>query len=109
MLMHTDDRTVEKNFFKICVFGQLGKDPLPDLAAFPPCKPLVDAVPQTELFRQVAPGRSRPCHPQDGVDEQTIVGGGPSAVAWFAREQVLNPIPLIVTQVQAGHLYDPIG
>jgi len=99
MLMDANDRTVDEDLLEVGIIGQRGKNSLPYAACLPPCKPFIDAVPGAELFGQVAPGRSRPCHPHHGLDEQAIVRRDTPAVTRFARRQVGNPLPLIVTQV----------
>jgi hypothetical protein len=103
MLMDANDRTVDEDFLDIGIAGERGKDPLPHAAFLPPGKALIDAVPEAELLRQVAPGRSRPRHPQHGLDKPAIVPRATTTVAWFARQHVRNPLPLIVTQVQTSH------
>ncbi len=105
MLMDANDRTVNEDFLKIGITGQLGKNPLPNATFLPACEPPVDDVPGTELFWQFAPARSRTCHPQRSLDKQAIVRRATPAVFRFSWQQVGNPLPLIVTQALTGHKY----
>src|SRR6478672_3922636 len=47
---------------------------------------------------KVMPVRARAQHPQNTVDEETIVLGGAAGIAKLAREQAFDPPPLCVGQ-----------
>jgi hypothetical protein len=56
------------------------------------------AFPFAISLRQLMPVRARAQHPQDTVDEETIVLGGAAGIAKLAREQAFDPPPLCVGQ-----------
>lgn len=97
MLMDANDRAVDEHFLEIGIPRQHGKHPLPHATFLPPCKALIDAVPEAELLRKVSPRGARARHPQHGLDEQAIVRRNTPAIA---RQQACNPFPLIVAEVQ---------
>jgi hypothetical protein len=98
MLVRPNNRAVDKDFFKISVFTQFGKDALPNPCIRPASKPFVSAIPHTQFLGQVAPRRTRPGNPQHRFHKQPIVCSGLTSVALFARQHLFNPLPLVITQ-----------
>ena len=73
-----------------------------------PLRPAVEAppgrVPLAEAFGQVAPRCPRLGDPQDGIDEESIVLGRGAALTGPAGQEVLDPIPVLVSESMAvGH------
>lgn len=102
MKVSANDRGIEHHPFQVRVLQRV-KDSLPDALLGPATEPLKDAVPLTESFRQVAPRRSRPHDPQHGVEEQPIVLATATCITRFSRQQVLQPLPLLVRQLKPPH------
>jgi hypothetical protein len=61
-----------------------------------------------EALGQIAPGNAGTVSVEDGVDEEPIIAGGHADRALAARQQVLDPLPLIVTQCVVAHRSAPI-
>ena len=57
----------------------------------------------TEAFRQIAPGNARTVTVEDRLDEKPIVACGHADRACPAGQQVLDPVPLVVSQPVAAH------
>jgi len=84
-----------KNFFEIGVFRQFLEDLGPDSAFLPPSKSLVNAVPIPELFGQIPPRGTGTSEPQNRLDELPIFRAAPPRVRCLARQQMLDPRPLV--------------
>jgi hypothetical protein len=63
----------------------------------------VHLLPISEPRRQVPPGNACSIAVEDRLYEQSIVLRGDPNVAFPARKQVLNPIPLVITDAIAAH------
>ena len=57
-----------------------------------------------ETLWQIAPGNARAIAEDDGIHEQAIVRGSPTDMAVAARQEILDPDPLVVAQSMAMHL-----
>ena len=98
LLVGTNQRSIEHEVFVFAVFGKNVEYAFPDAALGPSGEAGVDAFPFAISLRQVMPVRARAQHPQDTVDEETIVLGGAAGIARLAREQVFDPSPLCLGQ-----------
>lgn len=78
---------------------KMGSDP--DLA--PAIEVAVGRLPRTVALRQVAPGRPRPQHPQDRVEDTTVVAPRTTGLAPSIGEELPDALELVVGQVEAGH------
>src|SRR5262245_38509515 len=99
LLVGTNQRGVEHEVFVLAVFGENVEDAFPDAALGPAGEAGVDALPFSVSLQQIMPVRARAQHPQDTVDEQTIVLGSAARIAGLAREQAFDPPPLCVGQL----------
>src|SRR5271157_2079211 len=81
---------------------QLLHDGLEHAILAPAIEALKDAVPVAEALGQVTPGSAGLGQPQDGVDEQAIVLGRPTGVAFLARQEFLDGVPLSVRNLMAS-------
>jgi hypothetical protein len=98
LLVGTNQRSIEHEVFVLAVFGKNVEYAFPDAALGPSGEAGVDAFPFAISLRQVMPVRARAQHPQDTVDEETIVLGGAAGIARLAREQAFDPSPLCLGQ-----------
>jgi hypothetical protein len=105
-----DRRTIEKvqgpvQFATSIGLGlQRAKNLLPDAGVLPAAKPRVHRLPRAEPRRQVAPGGTGGEPSQNGVDDQSMVVGGPTPTSPLLRwEQRLEPRPLGIAQFVAFH------
>jgi len=63
----------------------------------PPVIALVDNFPIAETGRQITPRDASTISEQNRVDEQPIISRRAADMAFTARQQILDPIPLIIT------------
>jgi hypothetical protein len=98
MLVRPHNGGIDDQVFEVRMFAQLGEKPLPNAFLCPSPETFEHAVPLAELFRQIAPGRSGPDQPQDGIHEQPIVRAVPAFVAFLAWNKWFNPPPFSVRQ-----------
>lgn len=84
-------------FFLQAFLAQRVEDPLPHAPLAPAVEPLPDAVGLAEPGRQVVPRDARLQHEHDRVDEPPVVLRRPPRVARFARQQVANRFPLLLS------------
>src|SRR5262245_64915338 len=88
-----DDGRVEDEPLQVGVLEGL-EDPLPGALPRPAVEAPPHGVPLAEAFGQITPGRARLGDPQDGVEDQAIVLGGPAGLAGASGQQVLDPFPI---------------
>ena len=87
--MGADGGRVEDQDVQVRV-PQRRQDRVPPPLGGPPVEPPPLAVPVPEPLGQVGPRDAGPGHVQDGVEEQTVIGGHPPGVPWAAGEQVVD-------------------
>lgn len=73
MLVRPDHGTVEDHPFQVGVSRRL-EDPPPDPLGFPAIESLPGRAPGAEPLGQVTPGSPGLGDPEDGVDEQAVIG-----------------------------------
>lgn len=64
----------------------------------PAREPGIRGMPVAQRRVQIAPRRAGACYPQHRFDKQTVVLGGYATVAGFARQNVFDSIPLVVSR-----------
>src|SRR5260221_2661261 len=57
---------------------------------------LMDRFPVAETLGQIPPGTSSPKAIENRFDEQSIIFGGAAHVSFTPRQNVLDPLPLVV-------------
>ena len=102
MLMDPDIGGVDEHVFEVGIVRHRLEDPLPDTLVRPAPEARVDAVPFTELARQITPRRAGSRDPQDSFDEQSIVSCGRAWITHFARQFRCNSFPLLLVQDRAN-------
>ena len=83
------------------------KHPLPDARMRPAAEAALHLDPIAEALGQVAPSDAGPVAVHHRLDEQTVVLGRHPDRAEPARQQIPDPIPLIVTKGIAAHRSAP--
>ena len=97
--MGSDDRRIDHEPFRIGAGGQSVENHLPDSQARPAAKAPMGRVPVAVFPRQRTPARPVFTHPHHRLDKTSIVPGGPSGISRLARQGVLDPHPLILSQM----------
>ena len=98
MLMSAHNGAVDHRIFVVGVGREMLKQPLPDTAFGPTAEPQVDLYPVAEPLRQIAPRHPGTITVQHRLHEPPIVRRGHPDRAFASRQQVLDPVPLIVAQ-----------
>jgi hypothetical protein len=98
---------VDHRVFVVGVCGEILKYPFPHTAFGPTAEPQVDLCPVAEPLRQIAPRHPSTVPIEHGVHEQTIVCRCYSDRAFAPRQQVPDPLPLVVAQSEPSHRSAP--
>jgi hypothetical protein len=101
--MRAHDGAVDYGIFVVGVLGQMAKDPPPDVGFCPAAEAAVDVLPVAKVLGQVAPGDAGAIAEEDRFDEQAVVRRRHADRTRPAGQQVLNPLPLVVTQGISVH------
>lgn len=109
MLVGSDDGGVDHHVLEVGIAGQLAEHALPHARLRPAIIPLEHAVPGTELLRQLSPVCARPCNPEHSIDEQPIVFAGAAWIPCLSRQEVLDVMPLIISQLTSRHPLPPLA
>jgi len=98
MLVSAHDGGIDHGIFVVGILGQMIEDGLPDTANSPPAEPRMRHTEVAEPFRQVAPWNPGTIAIQYSLDKQPVVPGRTTHDTLTSRQQILYPIPLIVSQ-----------
>jgi len=102
-------RAIQKDFFQVGIAADGGKQPFPDAFPIPAREPRVRGVPVAEFRWQIPPGCAGAQYPQDGFNELPVVRSRNASISGFARQQVFDPLPLVVAQNPSGHCANPVN
>jgi len=103
VLMRPDDGAVDHRVFVVGVGGEMFEDLLPDPALGPAAEPTMGILPITEALRQIAPWDAGAVTIEHRFDESAIVLRAGANMADPPRQQVLDPLPLVIAQSISGH------
>jgi hypothetical protein len=82
--------------FVIGVARQQLENPLKNPALRPATETLMHALPIAEARRQIAPRNTGSESVQNGFNEQPVIWRRASDIAFATRQNILDPIPLVV-------------
>jgi hypothetical protein len=105
--MSAHDSAVDHRIFVVRVGGEMLKNPLPDSGFRPPAEPPMHVLPVAEARRQVTPRTASAVTIENRLHENAVVRRRHPDRAWPAGQQVLEPLPLIVTKAEAMHWSAP--
>ena len=94
--MGANDRAVDHRVLVVGLARQAPEEPFPHAALGPSAEPGVHLLPGTEPLRQVPPGNAGAVAVEHRLDEQAIVLGRHADVSLAARQQALDPVPLVI-------------
>src|SRR4051812_35856003 len=103
VLMGAHDGAVDHRIFVVSVPGQALENPLPDAGFRPVGKAAVRVVLIAKALQLVPPGDAGAIAVEHGIDKQAVVRGGHANRTKPARQQILDPVPLVVTKGIAAH------
>ena len=107
MLMSAHDGGVDHHVLVVVVVGQELENPLENAALGPSVEALVDDLPVAEALGQIAPRDTGSKPEKNSFDEQPIVRRSAAHMAFAARQNVFDPIPLVVAQGISSHRSAP--
>ena len=103
VLMSPHDGGVDHHVLIVVVGGQHIEDTSKYTARRPPAETLVDNLPIAEPTRKIAPRNTGPVAVKHSLHKQPVVLSRTANVALTARQRVLDPFPLVVSQAVATH------
>ncbi len=93
MLVRSNRRAIQNHVLQVRVLKRL-EHPLPYTAFRQAIKALIHGVPGAKSLRQITPRRTRSRHPNNGVNEQTVILCRGSLAPFSARQQWFKLLPL---------------
>jgi hypothetical protein len=103
VLMSLHDGAVDHRVFVVGIGGEMVEDPFPGAGFGPAAEAPVSVLPVAEAFRQIAPGNAGEVAIQHRFDEQAVICCGHPDRTLLARQQVLDPVPLLVAKSISAH------
>src|SRR4029077_5486970 len=94
---------VDHHVFVVGIARQQSENALKNPAFRPSAETLMHALPRAEARRQIAPRHTGPEAVQNRLNEQPVIRCRAANVPLPARQNVLDPIPLVVAQAKALH------
>ena len=107
MLVSAHDGGVNHHVLVVVIAGQEPENPLENAALGPSVEALIDDLPVAKALGQIAPRDAGAKPEQNGFDEQPIVRRRAANMAFTARQNVFDPIPLVVAQCISSHRSAP--
>jgi hypothetical protein len=107
VLVSAHDGGVDHHVLVGVIAGQEPENPLENAALGPSVEALIDDLPVAKALGQVAPRDAGAKPEQNGFDEQAIVRRRAAHMAFPARQNVFDPIPLVVAQGISSHRSAP--
>ena len=107
MLVSAHDSGVNHHVLVVVVAGQKPENPLENAALGPSVEALIDDLPVAKALGQIAPRNAGAKPEENGFDEQAIVRRHAAHMAFTARQNILDPIPLVVAQCISSHRSAP--
>jgi hypothetical protein len=108
VLVSAHDSAADHRVFVVGIGGEMLKYPLPNIGFCPAAETHMHRHTFAEALRQVEPGYARPVAIQHRLDEQPIVSRFHTNPSRAPGKQMLNTLPLVVTQGTAAHRSAPL-
>jgi len=103
--MGPNNRAVDLGILVVCLGSQHFKDPLPDTPLAQAHVASMNHPKVAKAFGQIAPGNAGAITIEHCLDKEAIILGSHSNGSHSAGEQMLNTLPLVITEsvVPAGN------
>lgn len=101
--MRAHDGAVDHGVFVVGIGREMLEDPLPNAGFGPAVVAAVHVLPVAEPLGQVAPGDACPVSVEHSFHEQAVIGRGDPNRAFSSRQDLFDPIPLVVTKPITAH------
>ena len=96
--MRADERRVDHGIFIVAIGCQHLENPLPHAAAAPAHVSRVDHPEIAKPLGKIAPGNARSVAIEHRLNKQSIVPRRLANMLLSTRQQILDPVPLVVPQ-----------
>ena len=96
MLVSTPKGAVDQGVFLVSFVGQVLQYPFPHSARRPPAEPGRDGFPGPQTLGQIPPRNAGPVTVQHGFAKEPVILGRHPHLAFPARQQTFDPIPLVI-------------
>ena len=98
VLVGPNNRAVDLGILVVCLGSQHFKDPLPNTTLAPAHVASMNHPKVAKAFGQIAPGNASAITIEHCLDKEAIILGSHSDSSHSAGEQMLNTLPLIITE-----------
>ena len=102
MLVGPNNRAVDLGILVVCLGSQHFKDPLPNTTLAPAHVASMNHPKVAKAFGQIASGKAGAITIEHCLDKEAIILGSHSDGSHSAGEQMLNTLPLIITESVAS-------
>src|SRR6202040_930493 len=103
VLMGAHNGGVDHHVFVVDIARQQSENTIKNPAFRPPAEALMHALPIAEAHRQIAPWHTGSEPVQNRFNEQPVIRCRAANVPLPPRQNILDPIPLVVAQAKALH------
>jgi hypothetical protein len=105
--MRAHDGGVDHRVLVVNIGRYVLEHPLPHPGLGPAAEAGLDLDPTAEALGQIAPRDTGAEAVEHGLDKQPVVPGGHAHMPDPARQQILDPLPLIISHASASHRSAP--
>jgi hypothetical protein len=103
MLMSPHDGRIDHHVFVIVIACQQLENAFENTALRPSAEALVHDLPVAQAGREITPWNPRSISVKNRIDKQPVVRCSAADMTFPARQEILDPFPLIVSQSKALH------
>jgi hypothetical protein len=107
VLVSAHDSGVNHHVLVVVIADQEPDNPRENAALGPSVEALIDDLPVAKALGQIAPRDAGAKPEENGFDKQTIVRHRAAQMAFTARQDFFDPIPLVVAQCISSHRSAP--
>jgi hypothetical protein len=101
--MDPHDGAVDHRIFVVGIGREMLENPPPYAGFGPAAEAPMHVLPIAKTLRQITPGYPSPVAIEYSLDEQAVVGCSYADRPFTPRQQVLDPVPLVVAKSIAAH------
>ena len=102
--MSAHDGGIDHHVFVVGIACQQFENTLKNAALRPSAEALVNNLPVAEAHRQIPPGNARSISIKNRINKQSVVHRSAADVTFTARQEILDPLPLVIPQSKALHV-----
>jgi hypothetical protein len=107
MLVRTDNRGINHHVFIVAIRSQVSENTFQNTTLTPAPQPLVDNFPIAKPRWKITPWDTGTVAIQNGLNEKPVVRSSAADVALSTRQEILDPVPLVVAQSVTCHRKSP--